>query len=391
MHPGIHKAGRATLRAWNLTRKQLRHVLLRFSRAGRRVLALHKLPVRGWRRLERRRERQAEVHVERRIERAALARAASGRPIIFGPWLSEVGFETLYWVPYLRWLKAECNWNPERAIAISRGGVASWYRGLADHYVELFDHLSPERFSERNRARQDETAGDHKQLTMSALDENLIAIARARDGFDDAVVVHPSDMYRLFRFYWLGHRGVSYVQERTRVERLVPAGRLTLDRLPREFIAVKAYTARSLPDTPRNRSILQAIVAALAEQIDVVLLDTGLAVDDHADYAFARLPRVHTLGALLTPANNLDVQTEVIARSRGFVGTCGGLAWLAPMMGVPTVALFSDARFLPAHLYFARKVYLDMHAAPFATVDLAAVEVMGLDVSAQMLGLALRD
>jgi hypothetical protein len=383
----VRLVGRAAWRASNLTRKQLRHLALRCRSAGRRLMAFKPL-VRGWRRFERRRERQAEVRFERRVERSACARAASGRPIIVGPWISEVGFEALYWVPYLRWLKAECNWEAARAIAISRGGVASWYRGLADHYLDVFDHLSPEAFAARNRLRQD--AGDHKQLSRSTLDDELIAIARARPGFEDAVVVHPSDMYQLFRFYWLGHRGASYVQERTRAAPQPPPGRFSLDSLPRDYIAVKAYTARSLPDTGGNRALLSAIVAALAEQIDVVLLQTGLAIDDHADYSIDADRRVHPLGPLLTPANNLELQTEVIARSRGFVGTCGGLAWLAPMLNVPTVALFSDARFLHAHLYFARKIYLEMDAAPFATVDLGAAGVIGLEMSSEIARLALR-
>jgi hypothetical protein len=398
-----HKGGRAATRAWNVSLKQLRHYGMRFSRvqritlekiknarltttnllrlAGRRLLAVHKPFVRIWRRHERRQEQLAVVQFEHTVERAARGRAASGQPLILGPWLSEVGFETLYWVPYLRWLKAECNWDPARAIAISRGGVRSWYRGLADHYLELFDHLTPAEFTARNQARRDEGEGSHKQLSLSPLDEELVALARQREGFADAAIVHPSDMYQLFRYYWLGHRGPSFVQERTRLERLEAPGRFALAELPREFVAVKAYTAQSLPATAENRAVLAQIVAALAERIDVVTLDTGLAVDDHDDYRLADHPRVHNLGALLTPANNLELQTEVIARARAFVGTCGGLAWLAPMLGVPTVALFSDPRFLHAHLYFARKIYLDLNAAPFATVDISAAQVFTLSAA----------
>ncbi len=31
------------------------------------------------------------------------------RPIIVGPWLSETGFELLYWIPFLAWAKAYGN------------------------------------------------------------------------------------------------------------------------------------------------------------------------------------------------------------------------------------------------------------------------------------------
>ena len=37
------------------------------------------------------------------------------------------------------------------------------------------------------------------------------------------------------------------------------------------------------------------------------------------------------MAAHFTPQTNLGVQTEVIRRADRFVGTCGSLAWLAPM------------------------------------------------------------
>ncbi len=38
------------------------------------------------------------------IERELAAIAAGTRPIAVGPWLGEVGFELLYWVPFVRWV-----------------------------------------------------------------------------------------------------------------------------------------------------------------------------------------------------------------------------------------------------------------------------------------------
>ena len=55
-----------------------------------------------------------------------------------GPWLSEVGYEALYWVPFVRWF-AELRHRSERIVALSRGGVAAWYGGIASRYVEQFD------------------------------------------------------------------------------------------------------------------------------------------------------------------------------------------------------------------------------------------------------------
>ena len=69
----------------------------------------------------------------------------------------------------------------------------------------------------------------------------------------------------------------------------------------------------------------------------------------------------------------LRVQTQVIAGARGFVGTCGGLAWLAPFLGVNTLAIYEDDRYLTAHLYAARYAYRKSGAAPFSTLNITAL------------------
>ena len=50
--------------------------------------------------------------VERDLERAIDGSA----PILAGPWLSEVGYEVLYWVPFLRWVKAAYRIPDERIV-----------------------------------------------------------------------------------------------------------------------------------------------------------------------------------------------------------------------------------------------------------------------------------
>ncbi|HXG87683.1 MAG TPA: hypothetical protein VNJ02_05040 [Vicinamibacterales bacterium] len=401
-----YKGGRAASRGLNLFVKDARHRQMRGRRAGRiaaektknagltavnlgryawrRLRTVHKPAIRFWRRNERARQQRAAHTVEHRLERDVRGRVSRDQPLILGPWFSEVGFEALYWVPFLRWLRAEHNWDPSRALAVSRGGVRSWYRDVAGHYLELFDIIDPVTFARRNEQRRGGPDGSHKQLAMSALDQEIIDRARAVPGFADATVIHPSDMYHLFKNYWLGHRGLSYIEDRTRFAATVPSTTFDLSWLPRDYVAVKAYTAASLPDTADNRRILAGVVEQLSERGNVVTLDTGLAIDDHQDYRLAGHPRVYNLGRLMTPANNLELQTAVIGGARAFIGTCGSLTWLAPMLGVPTVALMSETRWLHQHLYLARKVYLEHGGASFATVDVSGFKTLGIDVGSRI-------
>ena len=119
-------------------------------------------------------------------------------------------------------------------------------------------------------------------------------------------------------------------------------------------------------------------MAALAERLPVVLLDTGLVLeDDHADYTFATRGRVISARAWMTPRNNLGVQTQIVAGAKAFVGTCGSIAWLAPRLGVDTSALFVDPKWLHAHLPVAMRAYHRLDAGRFAVADLRAVDPLG--------------
>ena len=75
------------------------------------------------------------------------------QPLIVGPWLSEVGYEILYWVPFLRWATSYRHFDPERLVIVSRGGVAPWYAGIGARYVDLFDFYTPEQLQQRQTER----------------------------------------------------------------------------------------------------------------------------------------------------------------------------------------------------------------------------------------------
>jgi ADP-heptose:LPS heptosyltransferase len=129
-------------------------------------------------------------------------------------------------------------------------------------------------------------------------------------------------------------------------------------------------------------SQLHALVDALADRMPVVLLDTGLGLDDHADYSLGGSTRLVSLDGRLDASTNLAVQARIIAGARLFVGTCGSLAWLAPLLDVPTIPLFSDASFLHAHLHVARRVFGRVGAASFSPIDLSGLVDVRLSIAA---------
>jgi hypothetical protein len=195
-------------------------------------------------------------------------------------------------------------------------------------------------------------------------------------------------MFRWFAPFWSGHETLGFVERHTRFARMIPPDGQSPVPLPAEYAALKFYAARSLPDQPAIRAQLRAIVDGISERMPIVHFETGLGIDDHADYALGGDDRVISLAGRLDAPTNLAVQTRILAGARLFVGTCGSLAWLAPLVGVPTVPVFTDASFLHAHLHVARRVYGRTGAAPFSPVDLTGLIEAGVTIGPASLPVA---
>lgn len=282
--------------------------------------------------------------------------------------MSEIGFEVLYWIPWLRRLLHRHGIESERVTAISRGGVQEWYAGVAAHYVDVHDLIGLEEYRDAQTRRVAE-AGDQKQLRTTALDRELYRLAEMQD----ALVVHPLIMYSRLRYFWAGQDGVDALARRCDWQRLpapAPPGRA----LPSRFVAAKPYFSDCFPDTPANRAVVRDVLMALAEQDDVVLLSTGLSLDDHEEPGAIEHPRIYGLGSL-APGDNLAVQTRVLARARALVGTYGGPSYLAPWLGIPSVSLASVANYNPRHLEAARAAAAAMGTPPTILVDAAQSDV----------------
>jgi len=284
--------------------------------------------------------------VKRELERLQRTDA----PLLIGPWVGEVGFELLYWIPFLNWALREYRLDRRRLIVVSRGGAGAWYRHLTTEYVDVFSVFSLDEYRHANEARWDK-AGHQKQYRIEQMDLDIVQRAQNRVGLERVELLHPSLMYKLLRFYWFDKAGVGVLKHHTVYRRLAPVERSArLKDLPDQYVAVKFYFRPSFPDTPENRRFAADVIRSVSRELPVVLLNTGLSLDDHADLDASGMG-VHRIDHLMMADQNLDVQTEVISHARAFVGTYGGLAYLGPFYGVPSVSFYStEAELVPAHL-----------------------------------------
>jgi hypothetical protein len=274
--------------------------------------------------------------------------AARGVPILAGPWTSEVGFEILYWIPFLRWFAAHHDVDAAQITALSRGGVSAWYGEVAGRYRELLDDHTPEELFARRRRRL-RTATAEKQLWFDPADVDLLP---AKDIGRDVAWLHPAAMHQLFRWFWSGRAPVSLVLEHTAHAPLStpPPPR----ELPPRYVAVKLYASRVLADTAANWERLGRAVERLAHRYEVVVLPSGPRLDEHVSRLEPK-GRLHVLPSG-SPAHNLGDQSAVVAGASALVTTYGGFAYLGAQVGTPTIAIGDAARANAAHLTVLRHI-----------------------------------
>jgi hypothetical protein len=89
---------------------------------------------------------------DRRFARRMEAILCHKRPVIIGPWTGEVGFELIYWIPFVRWVLRTYQIAADRLWVVSRGGTRGWYGEIAARYVDAFEFYSPDQFRAASRS-----------------------------------------------------------------------------------------------------------------------------------------------------------------------------------------------------------------------------------------------
>ncbi len=286
------------------------------------------------------------------------------QPVIVGPWTGEVGFELIYWVPFVRWAINRYGIDPARVTIVSRGGPRSWYRRVANGYVDVFDLYSADEFRERTAIAR------KKQRAMRAFDREVLRrVVRQVGG--PAQLLHPALMYEMLMPAFKNEAPISQITDHTQHVRITADEAALAGKLPADYVAVRFYYSACFPETEENRRVVADTLRTLCEWTDVVVLNPGVRPDDHTDADAIRSPRIHRLDDVMTPARNLEIQSAVIGNARAFVGTYGGFSYLAPLCGIPSFAFYSIRNFHLHHLLLAEQAFASIEGGSFLPIDTA--------------------
>jgi len=271
----------------------------------------------------------------------------SRRPVVAGPWLADAALEILYWIPFLGWARRQLGAD-QPITALSRGGLDRWYAGAGVGYVDLYDLITPAEFDRRNQDRV-QRVGSQKQLVVSDFEREILGQV-APEAVDAGNVLHPSLMNRVWAETWRGRLPPSFV---TRLARYTPPALDSGGRvpgLPARYLAVKFEYSVYFPESPETFAIEDRLIQELSRRVPVVLLNTGHNFGNYRDGRVHTGPQVLALPETGGARHHLDLQTRALAGARAFVGTYGGVSYMAPFCGVDAFALYADpAGFFGTH------------------------------------------
>ena len=294
-------------------------------------------------------------------------------PILVGPFYGEVGFEILYWIPWLHKIQQMYGLDAPRLIPITRGGAAVWYGW--PKALELYAMRSTADVRIANKLSAMRT-GMIKQQRWTPFDRGIIADAATTLGLGptDYHTLHPHWMYHALTPFWATDRGLSWLDPRTRYGPIPVSPIPDTVALPKDYVAMSFYARATLRDDPQVRSLIAAILTTVSAHVPVVVLDGSGHADDHWDLWPKELPaNVHRLSAIwpTTTETTLSQKSAVMARARGFVGTYGGICQLAARLGRPTVGFYQQwGGTSQAHRHLSQALALAMQT-PFLVLPMS--------------------
>lgn len=231
-----------------------------------------------------------------------------------GPFTSEPGYELLYWIPYLRHrLRGDFSGQ----VAVTRGGAGIWYPCKT---LDSYDVVSLDEYIDglNYRARQ---RNSYKSEKDDPLDKTILERMKLQSD------IHPSE-------FITPHVSKVIAESRSHPhERFEKPERFK--ELPDKYIAFRFYESLIFRKEHNADHWARHLLNEARKTAKTVLLRPNRSFDDHGEFADLEADITITYDHRMS----LDTISRVVAHADQFVATYGGISYLGPLYGVPTVAV----------------------------------------------------
>lgn len=299
------------------------------------------------------------------------------KPVIAGPYISDIGIEILYWIPFLRWLIKNYNLSKNRLITISRCGTDIWYNELNGKHIDICDFLEEKEFFFMINQR---IVNGIKQFTITEIEKDILNKITEKIKVDDYYLVHPSLMFNVFLPIWKQKLPADFIKNYT-IYKHFPflKEQFQIDRVPKDYIAVNFSFCPQFPNNSQNRFFLENLLAELCKEYKIINLNTGIQIDRHIDFDFES-DKIINIKNLVNYKNLLKVQTDIISNARLFIGTHSGISFLAPLIGVKTLNIYSEmnAGTFPVHFNILNTISSDYCCNYFSVLNIADLKPINI-------------
>jgi hypothetical protein len=243
--------------------------------------------------------------------------------VVAGPWLGDEIGELLYWIPFLRWVQTTNFGLAGRLWIVSQSASRHWYRGLDARVVAVDELVPPSQMTalaESRNGHLDAVLRERLQSLLGTQDFHLV----------------PARLVANMRADLARQRPEVRVQNRLLDFAPLPVAELPAHlELPGEFVAVRFAFDAAYAATDKNRELAVQTIKALTETLPVVVLALSNPLRRELE-VFAEA------GALsLLEATGAEIESAVLARACGFLGSYGATVYAAALLGVPALGLYS--------------------------------------------------
>lgn len=250
--------------------------------------------------------------------------------VIFGPYLGEVGFEVLYWAPFVNYMKRLIT---KKVIVISRGGILDLYDlDDDDLYIDFFTKYSPNDLVNLQNERI-KVCGNQKQNFFS--DSEKMVLDSFFQPLNDFYLIHPGVMFKLFSIYYLRTLKISRILPYLKYKKFNKKQKSSA-------IAIKVYKHNDL-NSDNDLITLTSILGGLSKKkFEIISLESSHTYDEHQDLKFT-----FNLSKPLNdtkPQDNLAAQVTILLKTKILICANGGIAYLGIMCGNRVYAMNINQR-----------------------------------------------